>query len=479
MTEIDWICLSDTHFGAENSVLSHLPEDSLTVDPTSPGPVLEELVDCLDDLTGSQRPRRRPTLILNGDIFELALAQDNVAAMVFDRFIDLAFARRDPIFDDTIFYIPGNHDHHVWETARERQFAQYVSQVRRQDPIGPPWHATRLFRRTGDLPLESELLTALIRRRLGRPASVNIVYPNMGIGDPAGSASVIFHHGHFAEPLYRLMSTVKAALFPDQASPRDVWEWEADNFAWIDFFWSTLGRSGDAGEDVGLVYDMLQNRAALAVLTGNLATAVASHAPPVVRWLADPAARIALRKLADALGHRERAKPDELLSGSTRAGLDAYLSGPLLRQLSHERPDAVGRRVQFVFGHTHKPFESLELFGGYPGPVSVFNTGGWVVDTQGTSPLQGAAIVLGDTSCNVASLRMYNQADSQSAYRVRLSAPPGSPANDLEKALASGLDFSQPPWSRFSTAVAAAVDQRHRTLPAIIRRGVALAGGRR
>lgn len=63
----------------------------------------------------------RPNLVHNGDVLEFALATDNVAAMAFDRFIDLAFDPADPLFAPVVYYVPGNHDHHLWEVARERQ----------------------------------------------------------------------------------------------------------------------------------------------------------------------------------------------------------------------------------------------------------------------------------------------------------------------------------------------------------------------
>ena len=131
MSDIRWICLSDTHFGAENRLLSFVPEGSRAVAPGSAGPVLESLVASLRTLVATNTGTRLPTLVLNGDILELALAQDNVAAMVFDRFVDLAFVSGDPVFDSSIIYIPGNHDHHLWETARERQYAHYVASVGR------------------------------------------------------------------------------------------------------------------------------------------------------------------------------------------------------------------------------------------------------------------------------------------------------------------------------------------------------------
>ena len=43
------------------------------------------------------------------------------------------------------------------------------------------------------------------------------------------------------------MTTLKNLIFPklETRHPK-IWDLESENFAWIDFFWSTLGRSGEA-----------------------------------------------------------------------------------------------------------------------------------------------------------------------------------------------------------------------------------------
>ena len=66
---------------------------------------------------------------------------------------------------------------------------------------------------------------------------------------------MIFHHGHFIEPLYRLMSTAMSLVVGGEELPPNVYELEADNFGWIDFFWSSLGRSGKVGEEVESIYE--------------------------------------------------------------------------------------------------------------------------------------------------------------------------------------------------------------------------------
>ncbi|MGO9175038.1 MAG: metallophosphoesterase [Desulfobaccales bacterium] len=264
-TDIRYVCLSDLHLGAELSLLTGLKADSTTgkpqvdakgqaqVDPLNPSLVLVELMNCLRSLIKDQS--RKPTLILLGDILELALANDNVAAMVFERFLELAMAAGGELFERMV-YIPGNHDHHLWESARETQYvSNYLAHTRPQDDLEIPWHTTNIF--MDDDPnrqVPCFFLNGLVHRydRL-KNFNINTVYPNYGLRQ--GQRFVIFHHGHFVESIYKLMTTLKDCIFPQQRpTEMKVWDLEAENFAWIDFFWSTLGRSGDWGKDVEIIY---------------------------------------------------------------------------------------------------------------------------------------------------------------------------------------------------------------------------------
>jgi predicted phosphodiesterase len=467
--------MSDTHFGAENSILSNVPVGSMSVDPLTPSAVLIQLVACLRTVVATNTDERPPTLILHGDILELALADDNVAAASFAAFIRLAFTADPPLFDDRIYYVPGNHDHHLWETARERQFAHYIEGLLPGATIGPPWHVTRLFEDPSTMTPEAELLTAVLSREANRNILVPIVYPNLGIDSADGKRIIVIHHGHFTEPLYRMMSSIKTALFPGQAPSSEIWEWESDNFAWIDFFWSTLGRSGEAGVDVGLVYEMLGDNHALGCLAENLARFVSDQVRPD---LLRPIARVSLKPLARWLvpktAARERSIPGVVLSDKTTMGLRTYLSGPLRLQLERERPGSSNAEVAFIFGHTHKPFERPEQITGFERPVSVTNSGGWVIDTAATSAVQGASVILIDGDCGVASLRMYNQATTPADYSVFLAPARSVRDRALLASLQTRLDLTADPWKAFSAEVAAAVAHRHRLLPQLIEKGVDL-----
>jgi hypothetical protein len=362
----------------------------------------------------------------------------------------------------------------MWETAREQQYACYVSDLGKHDEIKPPWHVTTLLPDARSAFPDAELMTALVQRRAGPQLTVKVVYPNFGIASADLARAVVFHHGHFVEPLYTLMSRVKEDLFPGQRRGCEIWDWEADNFAWIDFFWSTLGRSGDAGTDVGLVYDMLQDERALDRLSKNLATAASDNLPRILRPEVRLAAFELLKHVSGHIKSRERANPTVVLSPSADVGLTHYLAEPLRLQIGHERREIFDAEVSFIFGHTHKPFEEQRVVDGYSRPMCIYNTGGWVVDTIETAPLQGAAVVLIDDNCNVVSLRFYNQHDGADSYAVSLAPPVSDSPNELYSHLQKALDFSRPPWTVFSQEVAEAVTHRHRLLPTIIDRGMNL-----
>ena len=56
MPDIRYVCISDTHFGAETSLLTNLQIASSDTDPVRPSPVLEKLVECLRYLIDKNRP---------------------------------------------------------------------------------------------------------------------------------------------------------------------------------------------------------------------------------------------------------------------------------------------------------------------------------------------------------------------------------------------------------------------------------------
>ena len=141
MNDIRYVCLSDMHLGEEDSLLTEANGNN--VDPLKASSVMIHLAECLRELISKNEGPEKPTLILNGDILELALSEYNTSAMIFERFMELVMVKGRELFD-RIFYIPGNHDHHLWELARETQYVEYIG--RHPDKhLDQPWHKTEMF----------------------------------------------------------------------------------------------------------------------------------------------------------------------------------------------------------------------------------------------------------------------------------------------------------------------------------------------
>jgi UDP-2,3-diacylglucosamine pyrophosphatase LpxH len=469
---IKYVCISDTHFGAENSVLTNLKTASSELDPTRASPVMQALVECLREVIAVNSAGMKPTLVMNGDIFELALATDDQAAMVFQRFLELVMPEGNPLFDG-IIYLPGNHDHHLWESARETQYVNFLKTQKLEVPLEPPWHTTKIFML--DEPIVPAYFPTSLAQRYPhlRELVIRTAYPNFGVKSRGGNRLVLFHHGHYTESIYTLMSTLKRMLFPDQKEPEQAWDTEAENYAWIDFFWSTLGRSGQAGLDVALIYDKLQSREQLAKLLDNLAASLAERwsSSRLGQKIEASVLRTVLHVIASRFAGTERQQREEILTPESEKGLCWYVNTPLYNQLLDElKVESLEPDVTFVFGHTHKPFQQDINFKNYPRWVDVYNTGGWTVDAPTPSPSHGGAVVLIDEELNASSLCMYNEDADPANYRVRVEEALGAgiAPSPLTNALRQIVDPTRDPWKSFSAAASRSVYVREQNLRARI-----------
>ena len=476
MAEISYVCLSDTHFGEEDSLFTNLKTASTETDPLQPSPVMIQLIECLRTLISTNNNDVKPTLILNGDILELALATTNEAAMVFERFLELAMPKDDELFKE-IIYIPGNHDHHLWELARETQYVKYFL----DEPdklLKIPWHTTKLFIDPETHPTLSFMLTNLSERSPEvNKTSVKVAYPNFGLFSEDKKRCVIFTHGHFVEPLYQLMSTLKSLIFPDRKKPEHIWDIEAENFAWIDFFWSTMGRSGEVGKGIERIYEKLHDREALKKLLNNLVDNLADkYDLPGFDIAFAKILKMALGLAVNSLAGLERTQTDDPLSMSAERGLRQYFNGPVYRQIQGEmeineqnKAEVLGD-LTFVFGHTHKPFQEDMNFDKYPGWVNVYNTGGWIVESVHPEPLHGGSVVLVDKELNVASLSMYKENADPGSYGVKVEEATyeDQQISPFYQQLIQHVNPRIDPWKQFSEVVARTVRIRAQNLRARI-----------
>jgi UDP-2,3-diacylglucosamine pyrophosphatase LpxH len=468
MTDIRYLVVSDLHLGADNSVLTKLHPDTLVADPSCPSDVLVALVETLRTVVRANHGPP-PTLVLLGDVIELALGAQSTSATVFSQFVSLLLTGDTPVCLPRMLYVPGNHDHHLWELAREQTYDAHLAALPADAPVPDARHTTPLFPTTDDDLAESTLLTTLARRASGRAdARVVAAYPNVGLTAPDGDRTVLASHGHYLEPIARLPSTMRTLLFPGSAPPIDVERLEEENFAWVDFFWGTLGQSGQMGSDVGVIYDLMQRESALRALgrtVGGRLTGPRSNRD-LLGWLRRAALQRALAAGALRLVKTERRSAEVSLSPKGLRGVENYVRGPVRYQLFDEgrRP---GAHTTFLFGHTHKPFEMHLDTTAFPGGIDLVNTGGWVVEQVEPSAAHGAAVVVIDEHLELASLRMYDQVPPAGRPGVRV-VPGGSRPAGLHTRIDALIDPAASPWSTFTTAVSEAIADRHTRLLRII-----------
>ena len=469
MSDIRYVCLSDLHLGEEDSLLTKLKADGSDIDPLSPGPIMERLVECLQYLIERHNKGKKPDLILNGDVLELALCTTSEAAMVFERFIELVMRQGSELFEE-IIYIPGNHDHHLWESARETQYVRYMNRKYKPgDQFEVPWHVTNLFPGNQKEPISSYFLSNLIQRYEHlKDKQIKVFYPCLGLKSPDDKKCVIVTHGHYTEPIYQLMSTLKEILFPRQKRALNIGEIEAENFAWIDFFWSTMGRSGQVGRDVEVIYEKMQYVKGLQSIIDDLADSLAERfdLPGWGDWMEARIMRTILGKFMDSLSKRERTVTKNVLTFEADDSLTKFVTGPLCRLILDENEGIMPEEVTIVFGHTHKPFQKDMHFEGYPPWVNVYNSGGWVVETTKPAPAHGAAVVLVDEELNVTSLRMYNEAQDPKHYVVRVAEArhADEKSNPFHTDIQNIIDPGQDPWKSFSETVAKEILNRAENL---------------
>lgn len=475
--DIAYVCISDMHLGEEDSLLTNVEGGSLETGKASE--IMVKLVDCLEEIIGQNvNKNRKPALILNGDILELSLARTNIAEMTFDRFLELIIKREDPLFN-RIIYIPGNHDHHLWELARETQYTDYIRR-HPKDELPAPWHKTPLCLPPlySDKRICSGFLNCLIERhslpgykgiKLNDRIRIEVAYPNLGLFSEDGRRCVLFHHGHFVEATYRLMSILKAAaLGIDRNMPLEIQNLESENFAWIDFFWSTMGTSGEVGEISETFYEHLINREHMEKLTVEIANnlskkyKVSSHLPnflnaQLIKFM------LSNHVCGKLCSHSERYARGDHTVENIEEGLSLYLK-TAWNQIIEERQGNKPSELTLIFGHTHKPIDrsiplTELLIDGLTADVNIYNTGGWVVDEATCNENKGASIVLLDKELNHLALYMYNETRSpkMSCVKVKCRKTADNPFNEEIKLR---MEKNKKPWDEFSNIVGCEVELR-------------------
>jgi hypothetical protein len=470
--DIRYIAVSDVHLGADNSILTATVEGTGQVDTRQASPVMALLVDCLRALVAGNAGDTRPTLIAHGDLIDLALSDPDRAVAVFGQFVMALLSADRPLIDDEIVLLPGNHDHLVWEYTRERWLEDNLFEVMHGEVPEGFTTSRRIspMRLEAEPRFESALLSGMMRHWSHlADLRMRVLYPDLMLSSPGGDRAVLITHGQYIESASKVMSGFLRMIAPQIPEPADVAIMEEENWPWLDFFFSSMTRSGAPGALVAGIYDVSQNVHDLEALVDVVAHNVTARSGRVVgaaeRWGIRRGVGAVVERIATA---RERGVTTQLLTDDTRGGLTTYL-GSLRSRL--ERDEArLPADTSLVIGHTHKPFREWWPDDHWPGGgVRVFNTGGWVVDHTVPQPLMGGAVALINDELDVALVRLYQQIADPDDWRITVdTVEPGPGGEAFAEHIRSLIRPDEAPWSSFSAAAANVVRRRREHLSAIL-----------
>jgi UDP-2,3-diacylglucosamine pyrophosphatase LpxH len=461
---IHYIVLSDVHLGANSSILTRLAVGQTVADTHLASPALLSLVDCLRALVAyCNEPGQPPTLVAAGDLIDLALSPPERALPVFGLFAKALLTSDDPLIADEVLLLPGNHDHLIWEYTRERWLEDLLVAGRGHLNVDSG-------NRTGPMLLHREpaivssALTSLLQiwtQRSG--ARMRALYPDLALPSADGRRLVLVTHGHYIDPVCTSMSEFARLFAPHAKLPRDAETLERENWPWIDFFFSSMTRSGKPGALVEVVYEALQD----AQVFDRLIDTVARNVTIDEGRLRGDAERWAIRHVAGAIlgkvaAARERGNQRGVLSDGARKALSTYI-GALRRRVETDLGE-LPAESSLILGHTHKPFAEWWTDDAWPGNgIAVLNTGGWVVDHHEPQPFAGGAVALISDDLDVALVRMYQQIDRPAKWHIDVETVDGH-ADDFADRLRRQIAADSPPWSTFTTAAAKLVVARRREI---------------
>ncbi|MCA9789883.1 MAG: metallophosphoesterase [Cyanobacteria bacterium HKST-UBA05] len=403
--------LSDIHLGAATSLLTAYdasPEGQVER-RVSAKLFIGNLLDLLREQIGSDGPIDQ--CILLGDIFDFSFASYGLAMKNgYWFFQELA---KSGLFK-TFVYIPGNHDHHLWQQLIEHQF---VLNSLYQPAINHP----------KTLPPYELIKNTFLDELVPSDFSIAVTYPNYGVF--IGGRPILFHHGHFLQPLYSAASQ----LLSDVLETKDIEDLEAFNAPFLEFGWYNLGQAFNVGEYklVDRLYHNVKSKSArdwgqainrvLRLLIGKLEAWESQRiSHPVKRKLLQTffsPLRWVYHRFLQLVGplvvrhfvmkrvrlfeqhmHASTAR-HEPVGNSLKQTITDYIKRYLLSEvnLADDHHDMV-----FIFGHTHEPANDIicrldqqKAYATTPRSLGskadsaetsqaktlhLYNTGGWMVD---------------------------------------------------------------------------------------------------
>ncbi len=468
MKNIKYVVISDLHLGAPNNIFTKVRTqtfpgkiephpDASTASLDAFAAALLEFIPAISD------PNNPPTLILLGDVLDLGFTPVHQVVMAYQRFVEKVFPKdHPPVFEKDIFFIPGNHDHTLWQSEKMQHFVHQIKE--NKSTIVPPLkEVTKMMYPSNNV---CRLLTDIIHEYAHlKEYTVKMYYPNVGFINK--DRAVFLHHGQFIESIYRMMSEIGHVLFDENMDTANIEEIERVNGTWIDFIWSSLG---DVGDNAFSLYSLMQDGAALHEFTSSLAEKIEAkllqYLPmsglAKVQELSLGVTKGVLDAAIGRASELERNSYVNVLSGDSLEGLKWYVNKVIVNQFRHEKPGPMPDDISFILGHTHKPFEDQLSLSNYRFPVKVYNTGGWVLDVPKMVATQGASMVLIDDDLHVASMRLFNDPVNDIMNPVVVNGVGGYPdkSNPLLPYLKEILKQHEGVWQIFSEAVKKDIDHR-------------------
>lgn len=446
--QLKYIVLSDLHLGEKDSLFA--------ADSGGKSKLLDIFSECLSTLLGKfNEDGTLPVFIFNGDILGLAFSTYKESLRAFSDFVEAITVTNK--LCDRVAYIPGNHDHHIWQLAIEDDYKKRLAD--RVDAIPELITASSVLYQNG---LNSDFMTSFMKALPGKPSELKILYPNFllppcNVGDPF----VFFHHGHFAEDTYHFVSKAMKDLYPELPEPDSLSELELENGYWIDFAFSQLGRSGDAGKYFGKLMQTLSNKEMLDKHVDEFAKNLAKNLDfPYLPfdWMEQYLAKRLLYNISEKV-RGERYKGNASCTDETMQNLMHYFNKfcyPILLEHGWKNDP-----VHFVWSHTHKPFYKMtdtEKFG----KVEITNTGGWVMPAK-PSPKHGASIVLINQANEVQSLNVFMDVEDGEKGVFKVLKEEGKELSEFGKSINDHLykeGTLTGVWANFKKLLEEKIDQQ-------------------
>jgi len=412
------------------------------------------------DLVRQFTQENLPALLLNGDILGLSFSSYKESLNGFAAFVD-AFTNQNKICDKVIF-ISGNHDHHIWNLAKEEHFLAALKQSKSRE-VPDLQHITPA---TYDQGFNSDFFQAFMQSGATSPTEFKIFYPNFLLPpNKAGEPAILFHHGHFAEKAYYFISKAMQAFYPSLHDPGNLEELESENGDYIDYIFSGLGRSGKAGNYFEKLMATMGSQEKLEEhvqeLSENLAHAIDFPYLPF-HWMEKVLASTLLRKISTQVRF-ERYRGQVACSDETLKGLMHYLDAYCSDLISSNK--AAGHETVFIWGHTHKPFEKITKTSSL-GSIKVLNSGGWVIPSTQMSLIGGSVILINQQN-EAVSLRIFNDGEDGGTMQFKILLPDGTSETPFTRRIMQCLygenNTLLPVWEKFKSLLSDEIKHRRKS----------------